>query len=125
MAKELKALGLPGVTYIPVYFKPEFSKFKDDVCKGIQVFPEDLLQFRSFAVFYEIIRWVFKQYPQEFKWKQPPYEFEHKRLPIDMINGSAIIRESIEKDRSFSEIQPKIDQDLQNYRETVVEHLLY
>ena len=125
LVKELLQLHLKGVKFIPVFFKPEFSKFSQEVCQGVLVHPESLDKFKSFQVYYEIVRLIARLYPGEFKWKQPPYEFEYMRLPIDMICGSDFIRRSIEKDDRFGEIKPVIDREIQKYRETAVDYLLY
>jgi uncharacterized protein YbbC (DUF1343 family) len=125
LVKELQALNIKGATFIPVYFKPEFSKFTGEVCKGILIHPENLEEFRSFHVYYEILRLIARHYPGQFKWKQPPYEFEYERLPIDMICGSDFIRASIEKNLAFEAIKPVIDSEIRKYKESVVDYLLY
>jgi uncharacterized protein YbbC (DUF1343 family) len=125
LTAELERLRLPGVRFFPVFFKPEFSKYAGQVCKGLLVCPEDITSFRSFATYYEIIRLVRSNYPAEFKWKEPPYEFEYKRPPIDMICGSDFIRKSIEKNLPFQEIEPKIDEELKIYRENIESFFLY
>jgi uncharacterized protein YbbC (DUF1343 family) len=125
LVKELEPLNLKGVTFIPVFFKPEFSKFANKICKGILVNPKNIDQLNSFEVYYEIIRLVMNNYLEQFKWKEPPYEFETKRMPIDMICGSSIIRESIEKNLPFHEIEPRIKIEIQKYIETIDNFLLY
>jgi uncharacterized protein YbbC (DUF1343 family) len=125
LVKELERLHLKGVKFIPVFFKPGFSKFSGEVCHGILVHPENRDKFKSFRVYYEIIRLIAGLYPGEFKWKQPPYEFEYMRLPIDMICGSDFIRRAIEKDKKFGEIKPIIDREIRKYREIAVDYLLY
>jgi len=125
LLKELQERKMDGVTFIPAYFKPEFSKFSGEICKGLQVYPSDPKSFRSFQVYYEIIRWIADRYPEDFQWKQPPYEFEYERLPIDMICGSPFIRTSIEKNKPFESIQPEIESQIEAYKETVSDFLLY
>lgn len=125
LVRELELSKLRGVTFIPVFFKPEFSKFAREVCRGILVEPGNIDEFNSFEVYYEIIRLVRSNYPDHFKWKEPPYEFEYKRPPIDMICGTGQIREFIEKDRPYREIEPGIEAGIQQYIETVENYLLY
>lgn len=125
LVKELQQLNLNGVIFVPVYFKPEFSKFAGEICRGILVHPENPEKFQGFHVYYEIIRLVARHYPGQFEWKQPPYEFEYERLPIDMICGSDFTRTSIEKNLAFDAIKPIIDAEIQKYKESVVDYLLY
>lgn len=127
LVQELAGLELNGVTFIPVFFKPEFSKYTGEVCKGTLVSPQPtaLKEFKSFAVYYEIIRLVKAAYPDQFKWKEPPYEFEYQRLPFDMICGSTLIREFIEAGRPFKDIESVIAEGVLAYIETVNHFLLY
>jgi uncharacterized protein YbbC (DUF1343 family) len=125
LAAKLRQLDLKGVTFTPVYFKPEFSKFEDEVCNGLLVQPRNLDVFESFPVYYEIIRLTAHFYPDRFQWKQPPYEFEFKRPPIDMICGSSMIRTAVENNRPYEELKPAVDSQLQSFRESVSDYLLY
>jgi len=114
-----------GVNFIPVFFKPEFSKFAGEVCKGVLVQPTDWAVFESFAVYYELIRLVMQWYPNHFQWKQPPYEFEYKRLPIDMICGSSFIREALTENRLFAQIEPTIRRQIKEFKNSASDYLLY
>ena len=125
LVEELRSLSLPGVNFIPVFFKPEFSKYAGQVCKGILVTPTDARVFSSFAVYYEIIRLSRQLDPAHFQFKEPPYEFEFERPPIDMICGSPLIRRAIEQNLPFLDIRPQIDQDLDQYRQAIAPFLLY
>lgn len=125
LVNRLKQLDLEGVIFTPVFFKPEFSKFTGEVCRGILVSPGELVKFRSFRVYYEIIRLLANHYPGKFGWKRPPYEFEYKRLPIDMICGSDFIRKAIESNLIFAEIEPRLDWEIGKYKETAADYLLY
>lgn len=122
---ELERLQLPGVSFIPVFFKPEFSKFAGQVCRGLQVQVQDRLIFRSFAVYYELIRLVKQFHPGHFHWQTPPYEFEFDRLPIDMICGSDLIRKTIERNAGYAEIAEQVEREIAGYRECVSPFRLY
>ena len=122
---EVERLQLPGVVFIPVFFKPEFSKFAGQVCRGFLVQIRDREKFRSFAVYYELIRLVRQFHPEQFSWQTPPYEFEFKRLPIDMICGSDLIRKSIEKNIPFAGIHDDIEREIVTYAESIRPFRLY
>ncbi|HLP60423.1 MAG TPA: DUF1343 domain-containing protein [Candidatus Deferrimicrobium sp.] len=127
LVHELEKLKLKDVTFIPVFFKPEFSKYAGEICRGVLVNPHSgvLNEFKSFMAYYEIIRQVKAAYPEYFKWKEPPYEFEYRRPPIDMICGSDLIRETIEANGTFNDIEPEIAAGVEAYIETVTPFLLY
>jgi uncharacterized protein YbbC (DUF1343 family) len=122
---ELEQSRLPGVAFIPVFFKPEFSKFAGQLCRGLLVQIQDRKKFRSFAAYYELIRLVKKFHPGHFRWQTPPYEFEFDRLPIDMICGSDLIRKSIERNAGYIEIAGQVEREIAAYRECVGPFLLY
>jgi uncharacterized protein YbbC (DUF1343 family) len=109
---ELERLRLPGVAFIPLFFKPEFSKFAGQVCRGLQIQVLNRSLFRGFAVYYELIRLARHMHPGDFRWQEPPYEFEFERPPIDMICGSPFIRLAIEKNIPFSGMRAEIEQEL-------------
>ena len=125
MRAELERLKLPGAVFIPVFFKPEFSKFAGQPCRGLQVHVLDRSVFRSFAAYYELIRLARQFHPGDFRWQMPPYEFEFERLPIDMICGSDLVRKAIEENIPFAGIRADIERELAAYSEAVRPFLLY
>jgi len=125
LAAELGRLRLPGVRFVPVFFKPEFSKHAGRVCRGVLVQVLDRRTFRSFEAFYELIRLVSLMNPGEFRWQKPPYEFEYRRLPIDMICATDMIRTALEKNTPFPGIRDEIEQDIAAYAADVRPFLLY
>lgn len=114
-----------GIEFIPVFFKPEFSKYKGKICKGILLHILDKTQLRSFEVFYEILRLINQEYKDQFAFSKYPYEFEFKRPAIDMICGSDLIRKSLENNKSYREISERIQKDISAYQERIKEYLLY
>ncbi len=125
LVRELERLDFPGAVFVPTFFKPEFSKFAGEVCKGVLVGPFGGDVFRSFAVYYELMRLVLGWYPGEFKWKEPPYEFEYERLPIDMICGCDWVREGVEGNIPFRELEERVSRGVEEYFERVSDLLLY
>jgi uncharacterized protein YbbC (DUF1343 family) len=125
LAAELRRLKLPGVRFVPMFFKPEFSKHAGRVCGGVLVQVLDQKKFRSFRAYHELIRLAARLVPGKFKWQAPPYEFEFERLPIDMICGSDRIRKAVEKDIPFTRIRDDIERGIRDYAEAVRPFLLY
>jgi uncharacterized protein YbbC (DUF1343 family) len=125
MRAELERLKLPGATFIPVFFKPEFSKFAGQVCRGLLVQVQDRSVFRSFAVYYELIRLARQFHPKDFRWQVPPYEFEFTRPPIDMICGTDLVRSAIEQNVPFAGIRDAIDRGIAAFAGAVGPFLLY
>ncbi len=125
LAAELRRLRLPGVRFVPMFFKPEFSKHAGRVCGGVLVQVLDQGKFRSFRAYYELIRLAARLVPGKFKWQAPPYEFEFERPPIDMICGTDVIRKAIDNNIPFPGIQGDIEREINAYAEAVRPFLLY
>ncbi|MBN2346034.1 MAG: DUF1343 domain-containing protein [Candidatus Aminicenantes bacterium] len=125
LADRLQQLKLPGARFVPMFFKPEFSKHAGRVCRGVLVQVLDRRSFRSFAAYYELIRQAARLHPGEFRWRKPPYEFEYRRRPIDMICASPEIREALEAGTPFAAIRDRIDRQIAAFAEEVGPFLLY
>jgi len=124
LIKKLNRLELKNVDFLPVFFKPEFSKHKDKVCKGIMVKPKNIYEFESFEIYYEIIRLIYHDY-DDFSWAKPPYEFEYERFPIDMITGSNFIRESIENNIEFMRFKKELVEKNNEFLDKAFKYFLY
>jgi uncharacterized protein YbbC (DUF1343 family) len=42
--------------------------------------------------------------PARFSWRDPPYEYEYVKPPIDILYGSARLREGLERGRSAADL---------------------
>jgi len=87
---ELNHLNLPGAFFREDYFQPTFHKFAGELCSGAQLHILDREKFRPFLTGVEIIKYIRKNYPEQFQWKQPPYEYEWKKLPIEVLIGGPV-----------------------------------
>ncbi len=125
LAAELQRLRLPGARFVPMFFKPEFSKHAGGVCGGVLVQVLDRKKFRSFRTYYELIRLVAQMHPEGFAWRKPPYEFEYRRPPIDMICGADTIRKAIDGNIPFARIQNDIEREIHAYAKAVRPFHLY
>jgi len=90
MIRDLTRLDLPGVTFREAHFQPTYHKWKDEICSGAQIHVLDRNQFLPYKTAVEILRYIKKTYPVEFKWKEPPYEYETKKLPIEILIGGPV-----------------------------------
>lgn len=125
LSEELRALGYTGVVLLPLGFRPGFGKFAAEFCHGLLILPQDDWDERCFGLYYDLIRLVRRRHGAEFAWQKPPYEFEYQRLPIDMICAGSRVREWIEADRPFGEVEPEIKADLARYHEGAKAYHLY
>jgi uncharacterized protein YbbC (DUF1343 family) len=91
---------MQGCRLRPCWFEPTFHKHVGSLCAGVQVHVEDAAyDHRAFrpwrlqALAFKALRRLRPDYPL---WRDFPYEYEYDRLAIDLINGSALLREWVD-----------------------------
>src|SRR5206468_2794839 len=94
-ADGMNALGLAGVHFRPSVIEPTFHKHAQTSCGGCQIHVLDRAAFRPVEAGVALIAAFRAADPDRFKWRDPPYEYEHTLLPIDILAGSADLREAI------------------------------
>ncbi len=116
LAQKLNQLGLEGVRFRTQAFRPTFSKFKGEPCRGIQIHVLDRHAFDPIGVVLHLLHQLLRMHPNEF---------EFKNAIFDRLSGSPAIREGLEQGRSPQEIISGWQKDLEAFRETRARFLLY
>jgi len=104
-ASDLDGQRLPGVRFRPARFVPTFHKWAGRTCEGVQLHVTDERTFKPFLTALALIATARRHAPRNFAWRRPPYEFERRRLPIDILLGTDVIRRAIERRRPLREIE--------------------
>lgn len=125
LADRLHAANLPAVRFRPTWFKPVFEKWKEKLCGGVQIHVLDRLRFRPYFTGLALLSAVRELYPKQFAWRQPPFEYEYKKMPIDILAGSAAIREAVERMMSLSESERGWQPGLDRFRAVRTRYLRY
>jgi uncharacterized protein YbbC (DUF1343 family) len=94
-AAGLNARRLPGVQFRPALIEPTFHKHAKTSCGGCQIHVTDRRAFQSVRVGVALIEAFRAASPSAFAWREPPYEYEYERPPIDILYGSARLREGL------------------------------
>jgi uncharacterized protein YbbC (DUF1343 family) len=91
---------LDGCRLRECWFEPTFHKHAGKLCHGVQIHTEGpdydhpvFRPWRTQALAFKAIRAVYPDYPL---WRDFAYEYELGRLPIDVINGSSLLREWVD-----------------------------
>ncbi|HVO76511.1 MAG TPA: DUF1343 domain-containing protein [Candidatus Bathyarchaeia archaeon] len=95
-ARDLSSFAFAGVVFRPLVFRPAWDKYAQETCGGVQIHVTDRTRFRPVRCGAAIIAAAARRYPARFRWSDPPYEYERTRKPIDIISGSAALRQTIE-----------------------------
>ncbi len=101
---EMRALAphwLQGCVLRECWFEPTFHKHAGQLCHGVQIHVEDPAHYehaafrpwRLQALAFKALRRLAPAYPL---WRDFAYEYEHERLAIDLINGSALLRQWVD-----------------------------
>ena len=91
---------LQGCTLRDIWFEPTFHKHVGQLCSGVHIHAEgeayrhDVFKpWRVQALAFKAIR---KMFPEYELWRDFPYEYAFAKLPIDVINGSSLLREWVD-----------------------------
>jgi uncharacterized protein YbbC (DUF1343 family) len=98
--RELAPHWLDGCRLRDCWFEPTFHKHVGKLCNGVHIHVEgpnyDHAAFKPWrvqALAFKAIRRLYPDYPL---WRDFPYEYELGKLPIDVINGSPLLREWVD-----------------------------
>ena len=92
---------LNGCKLREIWFEPTFHKWERQLCHGVQIHCEDPAYYdheafkpwRVQALAFKAIR---RLYPDYDLWRRFSYEYVFDKLPIDVINGSPLLREWVD-----------------------------
>ena len=91
---------LAGCKLREIWFEPTFHKHTGQLCNGLQIHVEDAsydhATFRPWRLLALAFKAIRQRYPDYSLWRDFAYEYEHDRLPIDLINGSPLLREWVD-----------------------------
>jgi uncharacterized protein YbbC (DUF1343 family) len=96
LVDRLNDLDLPGVRFRPTVFEPTFHKHAATPCGGCQIHVTDRAAFRAVETGVQVLAALRAANPEAFAWREPPYEYEDVIAPIDILYGSAALREGLE-----------------------------
>ena len=121
---------LAGCRIRPCWFEPTFYKHQGKLCQGLQVHADgegyDHARFQPWrlqALAFKALRALRPDYPL---WRDFAYEYETTRLAIDVINGSALLREWVDdKAATCGDLHALALVDEQRWRAERRDFLLY
>ncbi|MFL6196983.1 MAG: exo-beta-N-acetylmuramidase NamZ domain-containing protein [Thermoanaerobaculia bacterium] len=102
LAGNLNGRGLPGVAFVPTYYRPQFQKHRGAVCGGVELLVTDAQAFESYRTGVELLDAIHRLWPQGFAWREAPYEFVSDRPAIDLLTGGPECRQAIESGEGLS-----------------------
>jgi uncharacterized protein YbbC (DUF1343 family) len=125
LAGRLAEQDLPGVVVRPVRFEPTFSKWQGRSCGGVWLHATDRAAMRPVRTALAILAAAAQLAAGEFAWKEPPYEYEETLAPIDILSGSAALREAIDIGDDPTGMAEPTPAELARWREETAPHRRY
>ncbi len=122
---------LKGCKLRDCWFEPTFHKHVKQLCSGVQIHCEapdyyDHQAFQPWRVQSLGFKAIRKLYPSYELWRDFPYEYAFGKLPIDVINGSSLLREWVDDPNATpADLDAITVPDEQAWRAARQEHLLY
>lgn len=124
-ADALNSRGLPGVHFRPAVFEPTFHKHAGTRCGGCQIHVTDRTAFRPVATGVTVLDACRRAGARAFAWRPPPYEYEYTKPPIDILYGSARLRECIDAGGSTDDLVRGWDDEVRPFLDVRRRFLLY
>jgi uncharacterized protein YbbC (DUF1343 family) len=122
---------LKGCVLREIWFEPTFHKWERQLCHGVHIHCEDPAYYdheafkpwRVQALAFKAIR---RLYPDYDLWRRFSYEYVFDKLPIDVINGSPLLREWVDdKAATPADLDALTVPDEQDWARECQKHLLY
>ena len=125
LADELNGRDLPGVIFVPTYFRPQFQKHRGAQCGGVELVVTDAAGFRPYRTGFELLDAARRVAPQAFAWRAAPYEFVSDRPAIDLLTGGPDARRALESGAGLAGWIASWEEDEARFREERRDILLY
>jgi uncharacterized protein YbbC (DUF1343 family) len=91
---------LAGCKLREITFQPTFHKHVGEMCRGLFIHAEgkfyDHQAFKPWRLQALAFKAIRRLYPDYELWRDFPYEYEFGKLPVDVINGSPLLREWVD-----------------------------
>jgi uncharacterized protein YbbC (DUF1343 family) len=92
---------LEGCKLREIHFEPTFHKHVGKLCNGVHIHAEggfyDHQRFKPWRLQALALKAIRRLWPDYELWRDFPYEYEFGKLPIDVINGSPLLREWVDE----------------------------
>lgn len=120
LAAELNELQINGVIFRPLYYKPYYATFKDEVCQGVQLHLTDKEKFNSYVTGLHMVQILMRLYPEHDLFANRDRIGAFRR-----VTGCDYIMNDLKAGLPVSEIQAKWLAELNDFKKLRKQYLLY
>ena len=125
LAADMTAMELPGCKLRPVVYTPMFHKGSGGPVGGVQIHVTNVDTYRPYRTGVAFVKACHDQDPAKFAWRHRAYEFVDTIPAIDLLAGSAALREGIAAGASLDDLARRWPRDEGAFAEERAEFLLY
>jgi len=123
--KTFKDCDMRGFKLRPVNFYPMFQKHEHQSCGGYFIHITDHKEFRPWRVSQILLKEMKHLLAENFHYKTDPYEYEFNMNPVDMINGTDLLRKWYDRPRDFDYLEILEKESMDQYLNARDQILLY
>ncbi len=120
LANVLNALHLPGVRFRPLYFKPYYGLFSQQICQGVQIHLTNPRVYQSYVTGLYIMQTVMRLYPEHDLFAEP----DRVRM-FNKVMGCDWITNDLKQDIPVKQIQAAWQDDLERFKAIRAKYVLY
>ena len=120
LMKEMQKIKHHGIEFRERMFVPLTSKYKGELCNGLEFFVGNRRELKPIELTLNLIRIIKKLHPQRFKW-----EVSNGKYHFDLLIGNQIYRENINDGRSGEELSELWKKESTDFEEKTSEFILY
>lgn len=122
LAQKMNALGLKGVLFRPINFKPYYGIFKDKELHGVEINITDYRKVNLMS-----LQFLFMQVQTEMYPDKNPFALASKQRIkfFDKVCGSSKVRELFSKKMRYDDVKEYLNKDVKEFKELSKHYYLY
>ena len=124
-AEKLNSQKLPGVKFLPIYYRPFSGSYKNQNCEGVQIVITNFKTYQPLSVQYLLMGILKSLYPEKFSKKLADLKAEKQRV-FCLVNGNKAVLETLknEKYATWKLFEIK-DRNVKEFMSKRAKYLLY
>lgn len=121
MTDRMNALGLDGVSFRPITWRPYYGRHQGEVLHGVQFYIDDFSVVNIMS-----LQFLFMQEHHAMHPDRNPFETTDARIRMfDRVAGSSRVRELFAENFRYADVEPFLNKDVDSFRERSSPYYLY
>lgn len=119
LAETLNKLQLPAVKFRPQYFTPHYSKYKEELCSGIQTHILDRDKFQTPVIGLYVVKTIRDMYPEKFQW------VKYDKYFFDLLLGTDKVRLAMDGNKAIPDLLAEWKKEIKKFHIIRSKYLIY